>query len=98
MVPLPVQRWAYSAPPLFSTVSVNEDLLPGIAAIDSDNENLLAKLEVLRGKAYFRLYSVDILASCEYIPQEYFECSSTCEIYPVDDDEVRSDGTTEART
>ena len=40
-------------------------------------------------RPFFRLYSVDILASCEYMPQELFECySESCEIYPVDDDEV----------
>jgi len=33
-----------------------------------------------------------MLASCEYIPQELFECyTESCEIYPVDDDEVPSD-------
>lgn len=70
-------------------VSSNEELLPGIAAIDAANDNLFDKLDALRDKPYFRLYSVDILASCEYIPQELFECySQSCEIYPVDEEEV----------
>jgi hypothetical protein len=70
-------------------VSSNEELLPGIAAIDAANDNLFEKLDALRDKPYFRLYSVDILASCEYIPQELFECySQSCEIYPVDEEEV----------
>jgi hypothetical protein len=72
-----------------ATVSSNEDLLPGIAAIDASNAALYNQLEEMRTKPYFRLYSVDILASCEYLPQELFECySETCEIYPVDEDEV----------
>eukprot|EP00986_Skeletonema_menzelii_P004433 scaffold1493_cov147-Skeletonema_menzelii.AAC.6 len=33
-----------------------------------------------------------MLASCEYLPQELFECyTESCEIYPVDDDEVPLD-------
>jgi len=72
-------------------VSSNEELLPGIGAIDSMNAELSEKLNVLRDQAYFRLYSIDMLASCEYIPQELFECySETCEIYPIDDDEIPS--------
>jgi hypothetical protein len=70
-------------------ISSNEELLPGIAAIDAANDNLFGKLEALRAEPYFSLYSVDILASCEYIPQELFECySQSCEIYPVDEEEV----------
>lgn len=73
-----------------ATLSSNEELLPGIDAIGQANEGLYEKLSNLRENAYFRLYSVDILASCEYMPQELFECySETCEIYPVDEDEVR---------
>jgi hypothetical protein len=70
-------------------VSINEDLKPGIAAIDAANDKISEELEILRNSPYFRLYPVDILASCEYMPQELFECySETCEIYPIDDDEV----------
>jgi len=66
-----------------------ETLLPGISAINTYNEELDDMLTSLREQPYFRLYSVDMLGSCEYMPQELFECySSTCEIYPVDDDEV----------
>jgi len=70
------------------------DLVPGIDAINSQNAELYDQLKTLRARPFFRLYSVDILASCEYIPQELFECySESCEIYPVDDDEVsRGDG------
>lgn len=33
-----------------------------------------------------------MLGSCEYMPQELFECySQSCEIYPVDEDEVPGD-------
>mmetsp|Transcript_25080 Transcript_25080/g.35109 ORF Transcript_25080/g.35109 Transcript_25080/m.35109 type:complete len:149 (-) Transcript_25080:961-1407(-) len=74
-----------------SSVSSNEDLLPGIAAIDSMNAEINQNLAVLRDQAYFKLYSIDMLASCEYLPQELFECySETCEIYPVDEEEVRT--------
>jgi len=72
-----------------SSISSNEDLLPGIAAIDSMNAEINENLAVLRDQAYFKLYSIDMLASCEYLPQELFECySETCEIYPVDEEEV----------
>lgn len=67
----------------------NDDLSPGIDAINSMNEDLEQMLNTLRDQHYFRLYSVDMLGSCEYMPQELFECySETCEIYPVDEDEV----------
>jgi hypothetical protein len=72
-----------------SAISSNEDLLPGIAAIDKMNADLLAKLGPLRELPYFRLYSVDMLGSCEYMPQDLFECySQTCEVYPVEDESV----------
>jgi len=64
-------------------------LLPGIAEIDKANDELFAQLEALRNQPYFRYYSVDILASCEYMPQELFECyTESCEIYPEDETEV----------
>ena len=70
-------------------VSTNPDLQPGIAAIDAQNHDFYKHLHKLREQPSFSLYSVDMLASCEYMPQELFECySETCEIYPVDDDEV----------
>ena len=74
---------------LFSAISSNGELLPGIAAINEANDEISAKLEYLRQTPYFRLYSVDILASCEYMPQELFECySETCEVYPIDEEDV----------
>lgn len=79
---------------LFSTVSsdVSKDLLPGIEAIDASNDSLEGMLNDLRNQNFFRLYSVDMLGSCEYMPQELFECySESCEIYPVDDDEIPDD-------
>ena len=73
-----------------TTMIANEELQPAIAAIDAANPVLFEKLTQLRGIPYFRLFSVDILGSCEYMPQELFECySETCEIYPVGDEEVR---------
>lgn len=77
-----------SATPAVS-LSSNEDLLPGISAIRSANSDLHRMLEVVREQPYFRLYSVDILASCEYLPQELFECyTESCEIYPAEEGEV----------
>ena len=74
---------------LSSTISANQDLLPGIAAISNANGEIYENLESLRDSSFFRMYCVDILASCEYMPQELFECySETCEVYPLDDDEV----------
>lgn len=64
----------------------NDGLSPGIAIIQQHNPTLHSALSNLRSLPYFRYYSVDMLASCEYIPQELFECySQTCEIYPVDE-------------
>lgn len=70
----------------------DESLAPGINAIDAALPTLAPLLAQLRSLPYFRLYSCDMLASCEYIPQELFECyTESCEIYPVDDDEVPTD-------
>ena len=67
----------------------DESLAAGITAIDSAMPTLSPLLSELRSLPYFRLYSCDMLASCEYLPQELFECyTESCEIYPVDDDEV----------
>lgn len=72
-----------------SSISNNPDLSPGIKAIDEGNSQLLEKLQTLQTNPYFRYYSVDILASCEFMPQELFECyTESCEIYPADEDEV----------
>ena len=47
--------------------------------------------DLLSEEAEYRLYSVDMLASCEYLPQELSECvSESCEVYPVDDSSVPS--------
>lgn len=73
-----------------SSVSDNKELLPGILAIQESNRELLQHLDSIRQKPYFRFYSVDILASCEYMPQELHECDDACEIYPVDEEEVRA--------
>ena len=67
----------------------DESLAACITAIDSAMPTLSPLLSELRSLPYFRLYSCDMLASCEYLPQELFECyTESCEIYPVDDDEV----------
>jgi len=67
-------------------------LAPGISAIDAALPTLSPLLSELRSLPYFRLYSCDMLASCEYIPQDLFECyTESCEIYPVDDEDVPND-------
>ena len=82
---VPVSKSSSSA----TIESSNEDLLPGIAEIDKANDALFEQLQALRDQPYFRYYSVDILASCEYMPQELFECyTESCEIYPEDESEV----------
>eukprot|EP00934_Nitzschia_sp_Nitz4_P000887 Nitzschia sp. Nitz4//scaffold288_size23661//22263//23444//NITZ4_008473-RA/size23661-processed-gene-0.47-mRNA-1//-1//CDS//3329545809//887//frame0 len=61
----------------------------GAAAINAANEDLLSYLQTLRTFPDFSLFSIDILASCEYMPQELQECyTRMCEVYPVDDDQV----------
>lgn len=72
-----------------SAISSNQDLLPGIEAIISQNHEFCGKLEAITKQPFFRLYSCDMLGSCEYLPQELTECySETCEIYPIDEDDV----------
>lgn len=72
-----------------ASITSNEDLKPGISVIDDANDVISQQMENLQESPYFRLFCVDILASCEYMPQELFECySETCEVYPVDDEEV----------
>ncbi len=78
------ELWSTSA-----LASSNGDLAPGISVIDNANDAIFGYMGSLQDSPYFRLFCVDILASCEYMPQELFECySETCEVYPVDDDEV----------
>ncbi|KAL3778717.1 hypothetical protein ACHAW5_006114 [Stephanodiscus triporus] len=70
----------------------DESLAPGIVAIDAALPSLSPLLAELRSLPYFRLFSVDMLASCEYLPQELFECyTESCEIYPADDGDVPND-------
>ncbi|GMI00912.1 hypothetical protein TrVE_jg7299 [Triparma verrucosa] len=71
---------------------ISEDYLkPGVEYISNTvNPSLLPALtSLLTSSPNFRLYSVDMLASCEYLPQELTECvSESCEVYPIDEDEV----------
>lgn len=91
-------RWTTASTSTLHSVSLasNEDttadLKPGILAIDSMNSDFQRTLEDLRHYPYFRLYSCDMLGSCEYMPQELFECySQSCEIYPIDEEDIPSD-------
>jgi hypothetical protein len=86
-----IQPFRPRASVLSSSVSFNEELRQGIMSIDGANELIMSQLNAIRQTQNFRLFSVDILASCEYMPQELFECySETCEIYPVDDEQVNA--------
>jgi hypothetical protein len=77
-------------PPALGLSAATEELTPGINSINKWNAEMKEKLDVIRDHPYFRLYSVDMLGTCEYMPQELFECySQTCEIFPVDEEEVR---------
>mmetsp|Transcript_14005 Transcript_14005/g.28530 ORF Transcript_14005/g.28530 Transcript_14005/m.28530 type:complete len:415 (+) Transcript_14005:132-1376(+) len=90
----PRQSFPRRISPIKATVAAlhDETLAPGIEAIDSSLPSLAPLFQELRTLPYFRLYSCDMLASCEYIPQELFECyTESCEIYPVDDEEVPAD-------
>lgn len=90
---IPCPPSSHSTTPTKLAVSHNDgSLAPGIQAIDAALPTLSSLFAELRSLPYFRLYSCDMLASCEYLPQELFECyTESCEIYPVDDAEVPSD-------
>lgn len=63
-----------------------EEWARGAGAIDENNAELVELLEEIKRQPFFRLYSVDLLTSCAYIPQEDTECeSASCEIYPVEE-------------
>ena len=83
------RRASHRRPLGAATAFVSEDLAPGATAIDGANDEMNALLNDLRVQPHFRLYSCDLLASCEYMPQELFECyTESCEIYPIDDEDV----------
>lgn len=92
ILPLTTRSVYFRSPSAVTTSlqsSATEELTPGIEAINSMNNDIEPLLSELREQEYFRLYSVDMLGSCEYMPQELFECySETCEIYPIDEEEV----------
>ena len=70
-------RWTLSQPLLPAYVS----LLPHTTS----NTFLPLLSNLIITTPALNLYSVDLLASCEYLPLELEECSSsTCEIYPLD--------------
>ena len=58
--------------------------------MDAALPSLLLPLDVVQESSpYFRLYSADVLAPCELLPQELFECyTELCEVPPVDNEEV----------
>ena len=45
-------------------------LLEGAKAVRAHNAEALPLLQDLRARTFFRLYSVDLLASCSYMPSE----------------------------
>lgn len=93
-LPSAQSRSSLSQPKILTSLQsvATKELTPAIDAINSMNGGLEPLLDNLREQPYFRLYSVDMLGSCEYMPQELFECySETCEIYPVDEEEIPDD-------
>ena len=78
----------HSAPP--SRFFLSENLAPAHAALHEPAAiaSFLPSLkELLSTTPSLSLYSIDLLAGCEYLPQEMEECSSaTCELYPLDID------------
>ena len=91
----PLRSFPKRSSPLFSVtagkITQEEELYGAIECIQNQNDDLLTMLDKLRSESLFlRLYSVDMLGSCEYLPQLFEECYSTaCEIYPVEEEEVR---------
>jgi len=69
----------------------DQELSKGIESINNSNRELMEMLMEMVENPFFRLYSVDMLASCEYLPQITEECyTESCEIYPVEEEEVPS--------
>jgi hypothetical protein len=58
------------------------------ASLTPPNPSFLSSLSsLIASTPSLHLYSIDLLAGCEYLPLELEECSSsTCEIYPLDED------------
>jgi len=77
------------------SASMREEWRPclrdGAEAIDGSIDDLVDLLTEIRSQPFFRLYSVDLLASCAYMPQEIDECETqSCDLYPVDEEDVPS--------
>lgn len=65
------------------------DFAAAVSAIDTEGKSVLDLCKPLRAAAFFRLYSVDMMASCGYFPQEIEPCGlELCECYPIDEREV----------
>ncbi|KAJ1623538.1 hypothetical protein T492DRAFT_1054005 [Pavlovales sp. CCMP2436] len=61
----------------------------GVDAINRQVDSTVAKLKQIVDSDFFCLYSVDMLASCAYLPQETDECTlQECECLPCDDEDV----------
>lgn len=85
--PLPLSPLAASSQSFISEQS--SYLLPAVKLVGEHNPSLEPILCALRKVPYFRFYSVDVLGSCEHLPQESIECyTESCEIYPVEPEDV----------
>lgn len=61
-------------------------LLEGAKAVRAHNAQALPLLQDLRARTFFRLYSVDLLASCSYMPSEEVPCElGACEVDPAEE-------------
>lgn len=68
----------------------SDNIQSGMREIEAENPRVLEIVGELSMLPYFRYYCVDVLASCEYLPQEISECNAeACEIYPSEESEVR---------
>ena len=61
-------------------------LSDGIAAVRSQNAEVLPLLQDLRARRFFRLYAADLLAGCSYFPMSEVPCElGACEVDPTDE-------------
>ena len=67
-------------------------LLEAVSAIDKETPQMLELADTVRSTPFFRLYSVDMLASCAYFVQDIEACGlESCECFPVDERSVPTD-------
>ena len=76
----------------FQKSSRSADFLEAVSAIDKETPQMLELADTVRSTPFFRLYSVDMLASCAYFVQDIEACGlESCECFPVDERSVPTD-------